>query len=282
MSSRRLPGPLTWLLSTAHAAVQLRRADRVGLRPEVHGHAYVENYGRMEIGDRFRLDSRPVQSHLVTGARGTLEIGHDVSIGHGAAIAAHALVRVGSRVQMGAFVMVMDTDFHDTVNRDHVPEGQPILIGAGARLGSRVTVLRGAVIGEGAQIEAGSVVSGEIPPHTVAGGVPARVLRRVGEAPGAVTAAPEASGSAGGALERVGRVVQLTFNLAQLPAADAGPGQVKGWDSLGTLRLILALEDAFGVSLSEDEMARVRTLADVAATVEAAAARRHRATAPAA
>ncbi|HET9450363.1 MAG TPA: phosphopantetheine-binding protein, partial [Aggregicoccus sp.] len=200
--------------------------------------------------------------------------------GHGAAIAAHARVSVGNRVQLGAFVMVMDTDFHDAVNRDQLPEGQPILIGHAVRIGSRVTVLRGSVIGEGAQIEAGSVVSGEIPAHTVAGGVPARVLRRVGEAAHAAASAPaEPAGpraaAAGGALERVGQVVQLTFNLPAVPAADAGPQQVKGWDSLGTLRLVLALEDAFGVSLSEDDMARVRTLADLATTVEAAARRRH-------
>ena len=166
-------GSLKALLGAARSALQLRRCDRVGLRPDVRGSAFVENYGAIEIGDRFRLDSTPVQSHLVTGARGRLEIGHDVSIGHGAAIAAHARVSVGNRVQMGAFVMVMDTDFHDTVDRDHLPEGQPILIGHGVRLGSRVTVLRGSVIGEGAEIEAGSVVSGEIPAHTVAASISA-------------------------------------------------------------------------------------------------------------
>lgn len=272
MKRPSLAGLLADLAPSAHAALQLRACDRVGLRPRVHGSAHVENRGHLEVGDRFLLESSPVQSHLVTGPRGRLEIGHDVSIGHGAAIAAHAHVQVGNRVQMGAFVMVMDTDFHDAVHRDVMPEGQPILIGHGVRIGARVTVLRGTVIGEGAEVEAGSVVSGEVPPHTVVGGVPARVLRRVGEAPGALPqVAAEAQGSV---LARVGQVVQLTFGLPQVPPPEAGPGQVRGWDSLGSLKLLLALEDAFGVSLSEDEMARARTLAELGATLEAALARR--------
>ena len=78
-------------------------------------------------------------------------------------------------------------------------------------------MLRGTVIGEGAEIEAGSVVSGEIPPFTVAGGVPARVLRRVGEAPG-LPRGERGSAGAGAGSSAWASVVQLTFNLAQAPA----------------------------------------------------------------
>jgi len=43
-------------------------------------------------------------------------------------------------------------------------------------LGARVTVLPGAKIGEGAIIQAGAVVHGEIPPCAIAGGNPAKVF----------------------------------------------------------------------------------------------------------
>ena len=55
-----------------------------------------------------------------------------------------------------------------------------IEIGDGAWLGYGVTVLDGARIGEGAVVAAGAVVTGEIPPYAIAGGVPARVIGQRG------------------------------------------------------------------------------------------------------
>jgi acetyltransferase-like isoleucine patch superfamily enzyme len=51
----------------------------------------------------------------------------------------------------------------------------------GARIGINVTLLPGVVIGEGAMIGAGSVVTRDIPPFTVAYGSPARPQKRVQE-----------------------------------------------------------------------------------------------------
>ena len=44
-------------------------------------------------------------------------------------------------------------------------------------LGSRVMILPGTKIGEGAIIQGGSVVHGEIPPYAIAGGNPAKVFK---------------------------------------------------------------------------------------------------------
>ena len=44
-------------------------------------------------------------------------------------------------------------------------------------IGSRVTILPGTKIGEGAIIQAGAVVHGEIPPYAIAGGNPAKVFK---------------------------------------------------------------------------------------------------------
>lgn len=51
-----------------------------------------------------------------------------------------------------------------------------IIIGDFVWLGSRVTILPGTKIGEGAIIQAGAVVHGEIPPYAIAGGNPAKVF----------------------------------------------------------------------------------------------------------
>lgn len=51
-------------------------------------------------------------------------------------------------------------------------------IGSACWIGTRVTVLPGATVGDGCVVGAGSVVTGELPPFSIAVGVPCRPLRR--------------------------------------------------------------------------------------------------------
>jgi acetyltransferase-like isoleucine patch superfamily enzyme len=48
-----------------------------------------------------------------------------------------------------------------------------------ASIGSGAVILCGVTIGEGAVVGAGSVVTKDVPPHTIVAGNPARVLRKV-------------------------------------------------------------------------------------------------------
>jgi acetyltransferase-like isoleucine patch superfamily enzyme/acyl carrier protein len=257
-------------LSSALGSIYLRSCSRVGKGAEVRGRPFIENFGRIEIGDDFRLNSVPVQSHLVTGYRGRLEIGHGVAINFGAAIAAHAAVTVGNRVHVGPFAMIMDTDFHDVVARDELPEGGAIVIGDNVRVGSRVTILKDSVIGTGATILAGSVVSGSIPPGARAGGVPARVLDPAGDRRRTLFVPVDgysAALSEDAVPERVRRVVATTFLLEELPDPTSGPDSIPAWDSLGSLTLLLDLEDEFQVSLAQEDMLEVRSVQDMASMI---------------
>ncbi|KAK1750463.1 trimeric LpxA-like protein [Echria macrotheca] len=60
--------------------------------------------------------------------------------------------------------------------------GKPIVIGDHVWIGANVTVLGGVTIGAGAVIGAGSVITKNIPPSTMALGVPARVVQDLNEA----------------------------------------------------------------------------------------------------
>lgn len=161
-------------LHTAAARVWLSACDVVGRGAWLQGRPLVRNLGRIEIGSGLVMSSLPVRSHLVTGPRGLLRIGHGVRIAHGASISAHAELVIGDDVVIGPFAMLLDSDYHDAARHDSPGVARPIHIGRGVRLGAGVVVLRGAVIGDGAVIEAHSVVNRYIPPAVHASGVPAR------------------------------------------------------------------------------------------------------------
>lgn len=245
----------------ASAERQLRECNSIGQGIRIDGTLYVQNLGNIVVADRVHVRSTPAQSHLVTGPNGDLRIGAGAFIGHGAAIASHQSIEIGERAQIGPFVMLLDTDFHEAGKHDSAGGTGAIRIGAGARLGARVTVLRGSSIGAGAVVAAGSVVKGDIPPGAYVAGNPARA---VGER-------DAHAGDRAIDLDSVRAVVRRTFGLDALPDSDTSRDDLPQWDSLGTLNLLLSLEEAFGVSISNEAMARIHTVAELSPMLERAA-----------
>lgn len=66
--------------------------------------------------------------------------------------------------------------FDDLPHADAISKG-PIKIGNDVWIGVNATVLSGVEIGHGAVVAAGAVVTKNVPPYAVVGGVPARVIR---------------------------------------------------------------------------------------------------------
>ena len=58
-------------------------------------------------------------------------------------------------------------------------EFHPIHIKDKVWLGANVTVLPGVTIGEGAIVAAGAVVTKDVPPRTIVGGIPAKVIKKI-------------------------------------------------------------------------------------------------------
>src|SRR5450432_721822 len=248
-------------LSEVRARVLLREATRVGRSPKVVGTPTIINTGSVEIGDDFFFSASPAPSHVVASG-GRIVIGNGVSISYGAAISARLEVTIGDGVDIGPFAVIMDSDFHVVGDRSAVDEPAPVRIDAGARLGARVTVLRGSWIGVEAVILGGSVVSGRIPAGAVVSGVPARPVTR-GDSGQTVTEV------------QLPEIVMRVLGLSSLPRDSDGPAQIREWDSLGALKLVLALEEAFGIALSEQELKSMHSVAELAEAVTAARSRQN-------
>lgn len=113
-----------------------------------------------DCGKNIRIGKRVfINSGCKFQDQGGITIGDDVLIGHNCVIATlnHA----------------MDPDHRG----DMIPA--PVKIGNKVWIGANVTILQGVEIGEGAVIAAGAIVNKNIPPRTVAGGVPAKILKNL-------------------------------------------------------------------------------------------------------
>jgi acetyltransferase-like isoleucine patch superfamily enzyme len=104
-----------------------------------------------------------------------LRIGARSSIGNGAILDARAGIEIGEDVNLSTGVHVW-TGQHDWQDPDFGYDGRPVRIGDHAWISTRVTVLPGCTIGEGAVVAAGAVVTGDVAAYTVVGGIPAKVI----------------------------------------------------------------------------------------------------------
>lgn len=102
-----------------------------------------------------------------------VSIGQGTVINHGCLLYTTGGLRIGKQVSVSAGVWLV-TGTHD-LNAPRFPARfLPITIGDYAWIGSRATILAGVTVGEGAVVMAGAVVTRDVPPYAIVGGVPAR------------------------------------------------------------------------------------------------------------
>lgn len=90
-------------------------------------------------------------------------------------------VTVGDDVLIGPDVM-FETASHGLVWSPPERRGvisKPIAVHDGAWIGARVVILGGCTIGKGAVVAAGAVVTQDVPPYSLFGGVPARMIKQL-------------------------------------------------------------------------------------------------------
>ena len=119
-----------------------------------------------------------------------VEIQKGARIGRNVKISSHSFICEGVTIEDDVFIGHNVSFINDKYPRATV-DGQlqteadwgciPTLVQRGASIGTSATILCGVTIGENAIIGAGSVVTKDVPAHTIVTGVPARMVRRIGE-----------------------------------------------------------------------------------------------------
>ena len=136
----------------------------------------ISNDGALHVGKGFALLGHIHRCSLGIYPGAELRIGDNVVINNGTIISTRIRVEIGDGTGIGYHCLLMDSDQHPIAPGLPTNEG-PIVIGKHVWLASKVTVLQGVTIGDFAVVAAGSVVTKDVPPYAVVGGVPAKVLR---------------------------------------------------------------------------------------------------------
>jgi acetyltransferase-like isoleucine patch superfamily enzyme len=112
-----------------------------------------------------------------------IKIGRDSLIGEYSVIRGQGGVSMGDRVYTSPFTQIIAVNHvFDDPDRPFVDQGitaEGIVIEDDVWLGSGAVITDGVHVGQGAVVAAGAVVTKDVPPHTVVGGVPARVIKKI-------------------------------------------------------------------------------------------------------
>jgi acetyltransferase-like isoleucine patch superfamily enzyme len=168
------------------------------VRWPVHGNVLeMLREGRLEVGEHTLLEPNV---WLTAPAPARIRIGSGTFLNLGVMVAATHLVEIGDHCMFanGCFVTDGNHRFDDPgqpVTWQGFSSKGPTRIGDNVWCGANVVVTSGVTIGERAVIGANSVVIEDVPPFSIAAGVPARVVRRVEYAPGVEPAIQAAAGA---------------------------------------------------------------------------------------
>ena len=182
------PGPAWYALRIrirgglfkAFCAVFRRRVS-IGRNFKISGRLTIRGPGRVIIGDNVECGN--IVTPYTYDRDAVLRVGNGVFL-NGTRFGCQKEITIGDHCIL-ADCRIMDTDFH-SVNPAHRNDPKwiktgPIHIEDNVWIGMGCVVLKGVTIGKNSTISPSSVVGSTIPPSTVAGGNPARVLWHIDE-----------------------------------------------------------------------------------------------------
>lgn len=139
---------------------------------------------RIRLGEGCRISGQVTLTGRPASGQPELVVGNNCDIGWQTTIAVGTRVVLGDNVRIAGRAFLAGYPGHplDAADRaaglpDHDSQCGDIVLEPDVWLATGVTVSAGVRIGRGTVVAAGSVVTADLPPHVLAGGVPARVIR---------------------------------------------------------------------------------------------------------
>lgn len=108
-----------------------------------------------------------------------ITIGKNVFLNTGCSFQDRGGIRIGDGAQIGMNVAIATLNHGLPLKTRSTTYAQPVVIGENAWIGSNATILPGVTIGDNSVVAAGAVVTKDIPPDSVAAGVPAKVIKSI-------------------------------------------------------------------------------------------------------
>lgn len=162
------------------------RLQKVGRHLNLYGGLpYISGPVSIELGDNCRVSGQSTFSGRSCAATAPqLTVGNNVDIGWMTTIAVGSKVVIADNVRIAGRALLAGYPGHPLDAQDRalgLPETDQqvgdIILEKDVWLATGVSVMAGVRIGEGSIVAAGSVVTCDLPPMVLAGGIPARVIR---------------------------------------------------------------------------------------------------------
>lgn len=110
-----------------------------------------------------------------------LAVGDDVDLALDVFVDASGSVSIGDRTLIGYRTQILSSNHRIPADKGHIfsagLEKERIVIGQDVWIGANCLILAGVTVGEGAVIGGGAVVTKDVPPFAMVGGVPAKIIR---------------------------------------------------------------------------------------------------------
>lgn len=137
------------------------------------------NYMLRKMGMTFQGDARIYAGFHIRNPRGIV-LGNGVSIGPKVLLDGRKglTIEEGAVIGYGAIIWTLNHDYNDI---HFCGKGAPVTIGRRAWICSNSIIMPGITIGEGAVVASGAVVTHNVEPYTIVGGVPAKVIGKRAE-----------------------------------------------------------------------------------------------------
>jgi len=179
--------------ATTREALYIRSGDPLASRFGAFGHnsciewprLAIDNPGGVAIGDEVYVRANSCFEALTPPGTVVIRLGNRIHIGYSVRFVAVNGIELADDTAVGHGSTLTDT-IHtykdagpdDAAWQSGLKVGDPLRVATGAWIGNNNVVTGGITIGEGAITAANSVINRNVPPDTVVGGNPARLMRQ--------------------------------------------------------------------------------------------------------